>query len=518
MPQPASPATVAELSSRLRTELFEGRIAADEPGVVIAVYRDGVMLASACAGVADTATQAPLTDDTLMNIASISKQMAAAAVLIAARAGTVDLDADIRTLVPELAVPGVTLRNCLNHTAGLPDYLAVAFTVGMPEIEIAALAVFLDWLARVRVPEFAPGTQQSYSNTGYVLAALALERAVGAPFPAVLAESVLRPLGMTETFSTTVLGEFSDGMAFSFSRDPQGQFLKETMGVGEVAPVRGVNGDGEVITSLTQFGAWQAFLLDGRVLGGDIRQQILARTVLSDGTVTSYGFGVAHETQAATTVVAHSGGMWGFSAYSIVDESSGLSVACFANRGGFNTSDAAWKAMHFATGLADVAGHWLSTRNFMGVRIDIEANGDIAARSGLSEEPETVRWSRGQTGLGDDDFARVELQAHGLEIVSSFGMPDFYSRLETVTGYPRALLGNYTDPVFGRAFEFADRDGEVWLRPPGRDAERVVPFGRRQGEWIGETSLGWVLIDEHTDNRVRIGLGTFSTELLRTTA
>lgn len=507
-----------DLSSRLRSELLDGFITSAEPGAVIAVYRDGAIVASACAGLADTATEVPLSEDSLMNIASISKQIAATAVLIAARGGTLDLDADIRTLVPELLVPGVTLRNCLNHTAGLPDYLAVAYTVGMPEIEIAALEVFLDWVARVQTLEFSPGTQQSYSNTGYVLAALALERACGAPFPTVLAETVLQPLGMTESFSTTVLGEFHDGMAFSFTRDAGDQFVKEPMGVGEVAPVRGVNGDGEIITSVNQFGAWQAFLLDGRVLGEDIRQQLLTRTVLNDGTVTSYGLGIAHETQAHTSAVVHSGGMWGFSAYSIVDEASGISIACFANRSGFSTSEAAWKAMHFATGFGDIAGHWYSTRTFMGARLEIEANGDLAARSGLSEAPETVHWAGDQTWVGGDDFARVELHAHGLEVVSSFDTPDHYARLEAVTGYPSALLGKYEEPVFGKEFEFEDREGEIWLCPPGRDAERVVPFGRRQGEWIGETSLGWILIDEQAGDRVRIGLGSFSTELLRAPA
>lgn len=95
-----------DLSARLHQQLFEGQIGADEPGAVIAVYQDGTLLASACAGLADTAGGADLSPDTMMNVASISKQLAAAAVLIAARAGTVNLDADIRGLVPELQLSG----------------------------------------------------------------------------------------------------------------------------------------------------------------------------------------------------------------------------------------------------------------------------------------------------------------------------------------------------------------------------------------------------------------------------
>lgn len=506
-----------DLSAHMHQQLLEGQIGADEPGAVIAVYQDGTLLASACAGLADTAGGADLSPDTMMNVASVSKQMTAAAVLIAARAGTVDLDADIRGLVPELHLSGVTLRNCLNHTTGLPDYLAVAYTVGMPEIEIAALDVFLDWLARVDAHEFQPGERQSYSNTGYVLAALALERAAGMPFPRVLAETVLQPLGMTQSFSTTVLGEFSAGMAFSFTRTESGEFEKQTMGVGEVEPVRGVNGDGEVITSLNEFGAWQRFLLDGRVLGDDIRQALLTKTLLNDGRETSYGFGIEHETRANTTAYAHSGGMWGFSAYSIVDQATGVSVACFSNRGGFRSSDAAWKAMHFATGFGDIAGRWYSTQSFMGAQVEVDADGNLAAQTGLTEDAETARWAGGQVWRGADDFARIEAMPTGLAITSWFGITDSYERVEPAAWHPQGILGAYREPTFDRAYVFEERGNELWLVPPGREPERVLPFGRRRGEWIGETTLGWVFFDGTHAERVRIGLGTYSTALFRAT-
>ncbi|MEB4613126.1 serine hydrolase domain-containing protein [Leucobacter sp. M11] len=504
-----------ELSSRLHQLLLAGQIGADEPGAVIAVYRDGTLLASACAGLADAPGGAALSPDTMMNVASISKQMTAAAVLLAVRAGTLDLDADLRGLVPELQLSGVTLRNCLNHTAGLPDYLAVAYTVGMPEIEIAALRTFLDWLSRVGAHEFRPRERQSYSNTGYVLAAVALERAAGKPFPLVLAETVLLPLGMTGSFSTTVLGEFSAGMAFSFTRTDSGEFEKETMGVGTVAPVRGVNGDGEVITSLNEFGAWQGFLLDGRVLGEDIRQALLTKTVLTDGRETSYGFGIEHETRAHTTAYAHSGGMWGFSAYSIVDPATGISVACFSNRGGFRSSEAAWTAMHFASGFGDVAGHWYSTQTFMGAQLAVQADGNLAARTGLTEDAETAHWAGGHVWHGADDFARIEAIPTGLAITSWFGITDRYERVEPVAEYPRGLLGAYREPTFDAAYLFEERGDELWLVPPGREPERVLPFGRRHGGWIGETTLGWVLFDGTRAEPVRIGLGTYSTALFR---
>src|SRR5215472_6027887 len=89
----------------------------DEPGIAVGVYRDGELAASAAAGSAVPEHGVAVTENTAFDIASVSKHTTAASMLLLARDGLVDLDADIRAVVPELALAQpVTLRQCLTHT------------------------------------------------------------------------------------------------------------------------------------------------------------------------------------------------------------------------------------------------------------------------------------------------------------------------------------------------------------------------------------------------------------------
>ncbi|MEB4613401.1 serine hydrolase domain-containing protein, partial [Leucobacter sp. M11] len=479
------------LSAHLLRDLLADRIADGEPGATVAVYRDGTLIASASRGLADTETGDPLTPATPTNIASVSKQITATTVLLAARRGEVDLDADLRELIPELSLPGITLRNCLNHTGGLPDYFAVIDLMGSSEIEMSGLDTFLTWVGTLTALDFAPGTAQSYSNTGYVLAALATERGSGTPYPELITRTVFEPLGMTHSFVTTLLGEYQSGMAMSFSPSADG-FTRWGMGIGEVGHERVVNGDGEVITTLEDFAHWHGFLLDGRVLGADIRAQLLERTVLWDGRVSDYGLGIEHETRGGTSATAHSGGMWGYSTYSLVDPASGISVALFANRDDLGAIELAWQAYRIATGAAGVNGRWFTRDGCSALELRVLGTGDLRASEGDAPEilrrDGTARWTR------DDDLSVVELVDGHLRAAPGFGVLEAYERLTPAGPVPAAGLGAFTEPFRGASLRTELRGDELWLTPASGVAERVTPYGVRGSEWIGQTSLGWLLI------------------------
>lgn len=496
------------LSRMLADELLAPGISENEPGAIIAIYRDGALLAHAARGVADTRSGEPLTIRTLMNIASVSKQIVAAAVLSAAERGELDLDSDIRVLVPEVALPGITVRGCLTHTSGLPDYFAVSHPAGVPEIEIAGLDRFLGWLGTVRAGDFAPGTSQSYSNTGYVVAALAAERASGVPFPDLIRDTVFAPLGMGETFVTTMLGEFRQGMAMSYERGEDGSFALESMGIGEVEPVRGVNGDGEVITSVAEFGAWHGFLLDGRGLGTGVRERLLQRTVLSDGQVSNYALGIEHETVGGVEALGHSGGMWGFRSHSLVEPSSGLSVVCFANNGDVDAQDLAWRALRVAKGERELAGRWFSSRFAKGVTLSLHGTSELVLVEGVIGAEE-VRLQRSSEGRWVGPGCGVAQDGAALRVATWAGVGERYERLRSPGEAPLDAVGDYREPNFGAILRIdRDPEGGLSIFRDGHQAVEVTPFGEREGEWIGESSLGWVLIPLASDREVRLGTDT----------
>src|SRR5262245_27627767 len=107
-------------------DLLGGLAGDGEPGLAVGVYSGGELAAHAEAGCASVEHAVPVTEHTVFDIASASKHMTATCVLLLVRDGLLDLAADIRGYLPELALARpVTLRQCLTHTAGLRDYFAL---------------------------------------------------------------------------------------------------------------------------------------------------------------------------------------------------------------------------------------------------------------------------------------------------------------------------------------------------------------------------------------------------------
>ncbi|OBC12020.1 hypothetical protein A5784_04205 [Mycobacterium sp. 852013-50091_SCH5140682] len=509
------PLVTDDLSALLHRELLADRVGAQEPGAVIAAYRDGKLIATACAGLAELETGEPLTEHTLMNIASVSKQMVAATILLAAERGQLDIDQDIRVLVPELSLPGITVRHCLQHTAGLPDYMNVAEIIGIETLEIAGLDAFLTWLSSVERADFAPGHGASYSNTGYVIAALAAERATGTLFPELIAELVFRPLGMDRSLITTWIGQAVPGMSISYTPNAGAAPTRHGMGIGEIEEktVRGVNGDGEVNTSLVEFAAWHGFLLDGRILGARIRQQMLSRAVLADGSVSTYGLGIEHEQRGGTKVHAHSGSMWAYASYSLSDPITGIGVAVFANRDDLNATETAWRAYRLIAGQGDVAGRWFSEQGFCGLRLRVLGDGGLEVHDG--EEVTRLTAAGAGRWTADDDLSLVQVAGEKVRIAIEFGLTQDFERLSPAEPYPTCVLGEYREPYRGATYRLDERDGDLWVLPPNGEATRVVPYGVREGQWIGSCGLGWLVIGTGSVDFVRFGSGPTAIDLQR---
>ena len=151
---------------------FVGTLAADgEPGLAVGCYAAASCASSATAGCAVIEHAVPVTEHTAFDIASVSKHLTSACLLLLARDGLANLDADLRTVLPELRLTRpVTLRQCLTHTAGLRDYFALCDIAGLPVLGITQDR-FADLVAGQADLDFPAGSAFSYSNTGYALAA-----------------------------------------------------------------------------------------------------------------------------------------------------------------------------------------------------------------------------------------------------------------------------------------------------------------------------------------------------------
>lgn len=174
------------------------------PGAAIAVIEDGELAWTAAHGLADADTRRPLTDDTVMQAASISKAVAAIGVLALVEHGTLDLDADVLAHLGrwhptgDVDSPPLTLRHLLSHTAGttVPGFPGYRRDEPLPSV--------VDVLAGTggantpAVERFAaPGTTMQYSGGGTTIVQLLVTEVTGREFGELMDDLVLRPLGMT---------------------------------------------------------------------------------------------------------------------------------------------------------------------------------------------------------------------------------------------------------------------------------------------------------------------------------
>ncbi|MEV0585242.1 serine hydrolase domain-containing protein [Nonomuraea sp. NPDC050310] len=297
----------------------------DGPGLAVGVYSGGQALHTSTRGAATVEFGVPIDAHTRFDIASISKQFTATCLLLLAADGKVRLSDDVRTHLPELRleVP-VTLGQCLRHTGGLPEWYALHAVTGVPLRGLDEDRL-LRLLAGIRRTLFEPGSAFSYSNTGYILAAAVIRRAGGLSLAAFARERLLGPLGMDDSVFRDDASLPLPRLAFGYTGEGRRADTEES-----------AVGDGGLVTSVADLAPWFGFLADGRVLGSEVREALLERTVLADGTVLPYAQGICHLDAQGLRGYGHAGGMPGYVSNLVHLPDSGLGVAVLTNHSGLD--------------------------------------------------------------------------------------------------------------------------------------------------------------------------------------
>lgn len=330
--------TIPDLQTILDTELARLGQTSNRPGASIAVVQHGLVLDWAVAGLASIEHQRPITPTTTFDIASVSKQMTSTVALSLQRDGLIELDADTRTLVPELDLrEPITLRQCLAHTAGLPDYMNRQDLAGRPLGETDGDTGLCRALGSIRSPDSQPGSSIEYSNTGYVLASLAMYRATGRTLVQLASERLFQPLEMSNTTFRAERGLVLPELAWSYSGE-HGMWRRHDVDSVQI-------GDGGVMTTMGDLARWQGFLATGEVLGLDLLEELARPTVLNDGTETRYGLGIISTVTSSDTLLEHSGLTDGFRSYLVSSRKDGLGVMVLANCVAVRPKALAWSVL-----------------------------------------------------------------------------------------------------------------------------------------------------------------------------
>lgn len=184
---------------RRMDQVVQAHVKAEQFSGAVLVARGGRVLLERGYGDAEREWQVPNTPATRFRLASITKQFTAAAILLLAERGKLDLEAPLKKYFTDAppAWDAVTVLELLNHTSGIPDYLSApdyAATKALPATPQQLLARFRD-----RPLDFAPGTRWAYSNSGYVLLGLLIEKLGGMSYADFLSQNIFEPLGMRDS-------------------------------------------------------------------------------------------------------------------------------------------------------------------------------------------------------------------------------------------------------------------------------------------------------------------------------
>jgi len=281
----------------------------DTPGAMVEVIRDGKIVLSKAYGMADLERGVPITAATAFTVGSNSKQFTAFAIYLLAQDGKLSLDDDIRKYVPEVPDFGktITIRHLLHHTSGLRDYFNLMVLTGWRLDEVMTQDDGLRLVERQRALNFDPGQEHLYSNTGYMLLGLIVDRVAGKPLAEFARERIFQPLGMKHTRFLHGYGTIVPSRALPYVATAGGGY--EYVAVGDSA-----DGAGGLVSTAGDLALWDRNFYDGRVGGKALIAQMQVTGVLSSGKPINYASGLLVETHRGRRMVEHGGSINGFQA------------------------------------------------------------------------------------------------------------------------------------------------------------------------------------------------------------
>jgi len=295
------PGLRAAIDAAVRAEMEQQ----EAVGVAVGVIEGGVVVYCAGYGWADRENEIPVTTGTLFRWASVSKPLTAVAAMQLVEAGRLDLDADVRTLVPEFPDHGaaVTTRQLLGHLGGIVHYsngpvvrTQREYAEEHPfESVINALDLFKESPLVA-----APGEAFAYTTHGFILASAAVERAGGDPFARQVHNRIAEPLGMT-TLRPDYQWEKIDGRAKGYKRV-----------LGAIVPSTDTDvswklGGGGWISSIEDMAKFAAGLMHDELMKPETRRQMWTEGVTTAGERTGYALGFAIGEQGGTPRITHTG-------------------------------------------------------------------------------------------------------------------------------------------------------------------------------------------------------------------
>lgn len=461
------------------------------PGCAVGISKGGKVLLTRGYGMADIASERPITAATILESGSVAKQFTSMAVLLLMQDGKLKLDDDARVYLPELPKYDrvITVRNLLTHTSGLRDWGSLMAWQGWPRgTRVHTQSDILDVVSRQRAINYPVGEYYSYTNTGFLLLRTLVERVSGMSFSKFTNDRIFVPLGMTHTSWRDDFTRIVPGLAQAYAKQADGWHID--------MPLDNVIAAGGLWTTVGDWLIWNE-ALSRKSLGQAVSDSITQQMKLNGGLQIQYALGLIVTKYRGLQEISHSGSTAGYTTYlARFPEQDNLSIAVMCNAAGAGAGaythaivDAMVPGLPNAPVLDTVTMSAAALAEWRGVYRDTRTN--------ITVKLDTMRAQlrRGNTvmhPLGDGVFAmgntrlRMSMASRGsvktaeMRQLTADGDSVLYVREAVDTWVPTtaelaALVGSYRTDELGMTYTVSLTDGKLRLQLRAGVSQPLVP-------------------------------------------
>jgi len=378
------------------------------PGCAVAIFEGGEMAYSKGYGIANLDYGIPISDSTSFYMASVSKQVTAAAAGLLAVRGELDLSSRVNEYIDEW--PGwareVRVHQLFSHTSGLPDLYGLMDIAGISLSNVMDLEDYMQIALRGEALLFEPGTEYSYSNSGYTVLARLVELISDKTFSMFVEKELLKPFGMKSTHFHDDRHRVIPNRAISYQ--PEGESFRQTY----LGNFQGV-GPGGLYSTVKDWSRWEAFWngsLEWEVGGitkgeaDELKKMMLIPAVAGDNTL-PYGMGLNLGIRKGASINGHSGSFMGFKTDYRRYPEYNIAMVTLCNRGDADPEELNHQLAdlvlreYFDSFLAPYEGRYLNEELPVEYKLSVE-NGNLKLNRRLSpngymKEDEKDIWSAG---------------------------------------------------------------------------------------------------------------------------
>lgn len=321
--QAAAPASQEDLTAAIDKKLAQ-QLPSEQPGAAVIVVQKGKVIFEKGYGMADVENDVAITPAHVFRLGSITKQFTAVGIMMLMEEGKLALDDDITKYLPDYPANGnkFTIRHLLTHTSGIKSY------TGMEKWQPLMMQdLTVDQMMDIFKNEpldFKPGERFLYNNSGYFLLGAIIEKVSGQNYADFIQERIFTPLAMNNSYYGST-SRIIPHRARGYSRTPKGFINSSHLSMTHPYAA------GSLLSTVEDMAKWDAALYGDKLLSQKTLELMWVKNKLNSGAEIDYGFGWGIRDYKGRKLIAHGGGINGFSTYAMRFPEDKLYIAVLCN-------------------------------------------------------------------------------------------------------------------------------------------------------------------------------------------